>query len=461
MYLFYSLLTAIGAILALPYFFIQGLRKGKYFATIRDRFGKVQPDIQAKSAGCIWLHAVSVGEVMAGIPLGRALKQKFPNRPLVVSTTTATGQKLARERFDFADGVFYFPFDWTWIVRRTFRAIRPVCIVILETELWPNFLREASRAKVPVIFANGRISERSYRRHQSGLKFFGVFLREFYKRVLACADLFLMQSEEDAARLRAMGAPADRVIVTGNMKYDSPLPVATPLEGWLSDVVTRQNRRPLIVAGSVMANEEALVLIAFGVLQGEKRNALLVLAPRKPERFDAAARHIEESQRGFVRRSQLGSALNDGNPITDRVSVFLLDSIGELAGLYRLADAVFVGGSLVPAGGHNLLEPAGFGKPPLFGPSMENFQEIANKFLAQGAGRQVESPEDLGVAWIELVGNSEKREQMGQLARKIVEENRGATERTIQYIARVLPADFGTRGMVREPVASAKKGSVA
>ncbi len=465
MYLVYSLLTAIGAIIALPYFFIQGLRKGKYFSNLAARFGRVPLEVQSRSAGCIWVHAVSVGEVLAGLPLARELKQRFPGRPLVVSTTTATGQNLARERFDFADGVFYFPFDWAWIVRRTFRAIRPACVVVLETELWPNFLREARRSRVPVVFANGRISERSFRRHQRVLKLFGLFLRGFYTRVLACADLFLMQSEGDASRLRAMGALPDRIMVTGNLKYDSPLAAATPLEGWLSDVVARNGRRPLIVAGSVTSGEEPLVLIAFGVLQGEMRNALLVLAPRKPERFDAAARHIEESQRGYLRRSQVGNAVNGGPGLAEGMSVFLLDSIGELGGLYRLADAVFVGGSLVPAGGHNLLEPAGFGQTPLFGPSMENFQEVANTFLARGAARQVENPEDLGVAWIELIENPEKRKQMGELARKIVEENRGATRRTIDRIAGLLPADFGSQSGPRNPrsqgTASAKSGSVA
>ena len=458
MYFVYSLLTAVGAIVALPYFIIQGLRTGKYFSSVVDRFGRIPEGIRSKSAGCIWLHAVSVGEVLAALPLAKRLKERFPDRLMMVSTTTATGQKLARERFDFPDGVFYFPLDWAWIVRRVLRSIRPACVVILETELWPNFLRQARRNGVPVVFVNGRISERSFFRHQRGLKLFGLLLRGFYKSVLANAALFLMQSESDAVRLRAMGAPPERVIVTGNMKYDSPLPPVTPLEVWLSGEIARQGRRPLIVAGSVTSGEEPLVLIAFGVLQGQMRNALLVLAPRKPDRFEAAARHIEESQRGFVRRSQVQLSGNADAVFGDGISVFLLDSIGELAGLYRLADAVYVGGSMVNAGGHNLLEPAGFGKPPLFGPSMENFKDVANTFLTRGAARQVENPEDLGVAWIELIENPEKQEQMGHMARTIVEENRGATDRTIEYVAGVLKSDLQNDGRSLHPTASAKSG---
>lgn len=439
MYFLYSFLMALGALAATPYFFIKGLRSGKYLSNLSERFGKVPAELTLKSSGCIWIHAVSVGEVLAALPLARRLKIEFPQTPLVISTTTATGQALAKKRIDFADGLFYFPFDWAWIVRRVIRAIKPACIIIMETEIWPNFLREACRANVPIVFANGRISDRSFRRHKRLLGAFSFVIRRFYKNVLANATIFLMQSESDADRVRTLGAPPERVIVTGNLKYDSPQPTATPLESWLAAAVDRFGRRPLIIAGSVTSGEEPLVLIAFGVLQGQIRNSFLVLAPRKPERFDAAARHIEESHRKYVRRSQLRLAGNDGDALAGGESVLLLDSIGELAGLYRIADAVFVGGSLVPAGGHNLLEPAGFGKPPLFGPSMENFQEVAAAFLARGAALQVDSPESLGVAWIELVEDSERNRSMGETARSLVEENRGATERTIKRIISLLP----------------------
>ncbi len=451
MYFLYSLLIAIGVFLASPYFLFRGLQTGKYFGTLGERFGGLPPEAKSLPAGCIWIHAVSVGEAIAALPLARQLKQKFPARPLVISTTTETGQKLAEERFDFADAVIYFPFDWTWIVRRVLRAVRPACVIIVETEIWPNFMRQTQRAGVPIIFVNGRISKKSFRRHQRALRWFPFFIGRFYRRVLSNASLFLMQSEADAARIREIGAPPDRVVVTGNLKYDSPLPQETPFVKWLAKTVDAEKRRPLIVAGSVTSGEESLVLIAFGVLQGQMRNALLVLAPRKPDRFDATAQDIIESLRKSVRRSSIdlnSPAITSGAPVfTSDISVLLLDSIGELAAIYGLADAVYVGGSMVAAGGHNILEPAGFGKPPLFGEHMENFQELANTFLSRGAARQVTNPEDLGVAWIELLEDSARREKMGAAARAVVEGNRGATARTIEHIARILP---GTSQTIKE-----------
>jgi 3-deoxy-D-manno-octulosonic-acid transferase len=445
MYFLYSLLIAIGVFLASPYFLIRGLQTGKYFGTLGERFGGLPPAIKKLPAGCIWIHAVSVGEAVAALPLARQLKRQFPTRPLVISTTTETGQKIAEERFDFADAVIYFPFDWVWIVRRVLRAVRPACVLIVETEIWPNFMRQTHRAGVPIIYVNGRISQKSFRRHERALRWFPFFVGRFYKRVLSNAELFLMQSEADADRIRKMGATPNRVIVTGNLKYDSPLPQETPFVKWLAKTVDTEKRRPLIVAGSVTSGEESLVLIAFGVLQGQMRNALLVLAPRKPDRFNAAAQDIVESLRRSVRRTELEARMCDGainSPVfTSDISVLLLDSIGELAAIYGIADAVYVGGSMVQAGGHNILEPAGFGKPPLFGVHMENFQELASTFLARGAARQVTNPEDLGVAWIELLEDSARRQKMGDAARVVVEENRGATARTIEHISKFLPAE--------------------
>jgi 3-deoxy-D-manno-octulosonic-acid transferase len=254
-----------------------------------------------------------------------------------------------------------------------------------------------------------------------------------------------MQSEKDAERIRALGAPAERVEVSGNLKYDLELPAATPISHWLLTEAQRRGRSPIIVAGSVVATEEPHALIAFGTLQGEYPKALLVLAPRKPECFASAAEFIDESHRKFIRRSQLpipgpsqNGALTGEPSIPDDVTVILLDTIGELASLYRVADGAFVGGSLVPSGGHNILEPAAFGKVPVFGPSMENFAEIAERFTAAGAAVQVESPEDAGVAWIEFMRNPERAARMGETARNLVEGSRGATDRAIAKIARNL-----------------------
>jgi len=451
-YFIYSLLTGLAALLLTPYWLVKGLRHGKYLFNLKERLGFSFPGLAklpADRESSIWIHAVSVGEVLSGVTLGRQLKAAYPDRPLIVSTTTITAQTLARERMSFTDAVVYFPLDWSFCVRRAFEAVRPSLVLVLETEIWPNFLREAGSRKVPVLFVSGRISGRSFARYQKFLSIFGFFLRPLLKDALSQASAFLMQSDKDAERIRALGAPGDRVAVSGNLKYDSELPAATPLSNWLEAEVRRSGRSPVIVAGSVVATEEPLALIAFGTLQGEYRNAFLVLAPRKPEQFTAAAEFIEESHRKFIRRSALpipnpGQAPAGANghsgdsSIPSDVTVLLLDSIGELASLYRLADGAFVGGSLVPSGGHNILEPAAFGKVPVFGPSMENFADIASRFVSAGAAIQVESPEDVGVAWIELFRNLRRMREMSEKARNLVETSRGATSRAISEISRHL-----------------------
>lgn len=448
MYLIYSVLLALAALALLPYWLIQGLRHGKYFSNIRERLGLTfswLDKLPGQHPGSIWIHAVSVGEALSSITLARRLKEAYPERPLVISTTTITGQTLARERMPFADAVIYFPLDWAFCVRRVLRAVRPSIVVILETEVWPRFLREASKNGSPVLFVSGRISDRSFARYQRYLRLFGGLLRPFLRNVLSNATAYLMQTERDAERAQMLGAPAERVSVSGNLKYDQELPPPTALSNWLEAEAHRQGRSPLIVAGSVVATEEPLALIAFGVVQGEFPRALFVLAPRRPERFEAAAEFIHESRRKFIRRSQLailqqsksGKAIAEAS-IPNDVSVILLDSIGELASLYRIADAVFIGGSLVPSGGHNILEAAAFGKIAVFGTSMENFSDVASRFVMAGAALQVESPEDVGVAWIELLRNRERQTQMSESARRLVESNRGATARALATIAKVL-----------------------
>jgi 3-deoxy-D-manno-octulosonic-acid transferase len=447
-YFVYSFLMGAAALLLLPYWLVRGLREGKYLVNLRERLGlstALLDRLPADRPGAIWIHAVSVGELLSSIALAKRLKETYPGRPLVVSTTTITGQSLARERMPFADAIFYFPLDWNFCVRRVLLAVRPSIVVVLETEIWPNFLREARRQNIPVLFVGGRISERSFGRYQRYLSKFGFFLRPFLRTALGNASAFLMQSEKDAERIRALGAPAERVSVSGNLKYDMELPAATPLSSWLEAEARRQGRSPIVVAGSVVAAEEPLALIAFGVLQGEHPNALLVLAPRKPERFEAAAEFIHESRRKFIRRSQLAlsghaqeATVGNNGSIPGDVTVILLDTIGELASLYRLADGAFVGGSLVPSGGHNILEPAAFGKIPVFGPSMENFAEIAARFVTADAAIQVESPEDAGVAWIELLRDPDRRHKMGENAKHLVESSRGATDRALAEISKFL-----------------------
>jgi 3-deoxy-D-manno-octulosonic-acid transferase len=449
MYALYSLLAAAGMFLLSPYFLVRGLIQRKYLSNIPERLGWRFPlELLAGSSGAsanrsIWIHAVSVGEVLAALPLARQLKERFPSRRLVVSTTTVTGQKLARERLTFADAIFYFPLDWRGPVRRVLAAARPGAVIVVETEIWPNFLRECRRACVPVVFVNGRLSERSSRGYRRALAFSVGALAGFLKRVLNDATLFLMQSEEDAARLIALGASRERVLVTGNLKYDLAEPSESHVSAWLESELEKGNRGPVVVAGSVLANEEAPVLRAFADVEREFPRALLILAPRKPEQFDNAAAIIAATGRKVLRRSGLSLNGTGGAALAEPGNVLLLDSIGELAGLYRLADTVFVGGSLVPSGGHNILEPAAFGKVPVYGPSMENFREMAAKFVAAHAAIQVNSAEDLGAAWGTLLRDPERAVRMGNCARELVDRNRGATARVLRYVEVIIASDRG------------------
>jgi 3-deoxy-D-manno-octulosonic-acid transferase len=427
MYVLYRILTAAGMILLAPYYAFRGWRRGEPWSALGERLGGVRP---VSAPGAIWIHAVSVGEVLAAKPLAEGLRRRFPTRSVFVSTTTETGQRLARERLQSVDGIFYFPLDWVVPVRRALRSIRPALVIVMETEIWPNFLREARRRGVPVIFANARISERSFARFER----WHFLVADFFKRTLEDAELFLAQTPEDAARLRDMGAREGDIEVTGNLKYDGEPPARGEFGEWLEVQIRLQERWPVCVAGSVVSEEEEAVIAAYDIVQRRWRHALLILAPRKPDRFDAACEIAAAGGWNVVRRSLLDPV----QPLDENADVLVVDSIGELAGLYSLADAVFVGGSLVPAGGHNILEPAWFSKPPVFGRSMENFRDMAAQFLAAKAGIEVTSGQQLGKVWVELVEDNSLRERMGEAARALTERNRGSAARSLERIAAVL-----------------------
>jgi len=436
MYFIYRILTAASMIFLAPYYALRAWRRGEGFDRWGERLGRLPAEITQRATagpsevGAIWIHAVSVGEILAAKPLAKRLHDRFAPCRLFVSTTTETGQRLARQRLAFVDGIFYFPLDSVVPVRRALRAIRPRLVIVMETEIWPNFLREARRQAVPVIFANARISERSFARYRR----WQFLIGPFFSRVLADAELFLAQTQDDAARLAEMGAPEDRIEVTGNLKYDSDEPEIGRFGAWLKEEITRQERWPVIVAGSVVQDEEEAVLAGYDIVQRRWRRALLILAPRKPDQFDQAVAVAGGGGWQVVRRSRLHLDV----PLDETADVLVLDTIGELAGLYPLADAVFIGGSLVPAGGHNLLEPAWFRKPPVFGPSMENFRDMATEFLNSRAAVEVTSGQQLGKVWVQLIEDSGLRERMGRAARELSERNRGATLLSVERIASVL-----------------------
>ena len=438
MMLFYQLFTALAILVLAPYYAVRGWRRGEPWQTLRERLGRVPVSVihACAKGGAIWIHAVSVGEVLAAQPIVTELKQQYAERPVFVSTTTETGQRLARERLKSASGVFYFPLDSSGAVRRALRGIRPAIAIVMETEIWPNFLREAYEAGVPVVFANARISKRSFARYRR----WKFLLEDFFTEALHYASLFLTQTQEDAARLTEMGAPDERIFVTGNLKYDASPPALGLFGSWLGEQIKTQERWPVVVAGSVVGGEEEAVLAAYDAVQRQWRRALMILAPRKPDRFDEASRLAVEAGWNVVRRSRLDLAKS----LDENTDVLVLDSIGELAAIYSLADAAFVGGSLVSSGGHNILEPAWFGKPPVFGRSMENFSEMAEQFLAANAGVQVSNGPQLGKVWVQLIENDMLRERMGQSARELSSRNAGATAHTMAQIRKILDARQGS-----------------
>jgi 3-deoxy-D-manno-octulosonic-acid transferase len=439
MYLAYSLLTLIAFMIVSPYFVYQAIRYKKYIGSFRQRLGFLPLSFNFDGDASIWIHAVSVGEVLMARALAADLKARYPRLRLFLSTTTMTGQQIARRNLQFVDGVFYFPFDWAFIVRRTLAIVKPRLFIMMETEIWPNLLRVCRRQGVKTVVINGRISQRSYPRYR--------LVRFLFRRVLGDVDRFCMQSEESARRLISLGADAARITVTGSLKFDSlELPSARP-HGKARERVLRFFRiaptRTVIVAGSTMRGEEEVVLRAFRTLKHAQPSALCVLAPRQPERFGEVERLARDAGFTALRRTEL---LIDAEP---RADVVVLDTIGELAQVYQLATAVFVGGSLADLGGHNILEPAIFGKPIVFGPHMQNFREIADAFLANEAAVQVQSERDFDEELIALVTDPVRRARMGAAARALVEANRGAKEKTLAIIAELLP--LPGRGAVVRP----------
>ena len=417
----YNAVLALGFVLALPWFLWKGRATGKYFRTFRERMGRLPVYLNMDGDRSIWIHAVSVGEVLATRPLIPALKQRYPNHKVYLSTTTMTGNEVAQKSMRGVEGFFYAPFDFPGPVRKVLATLNPSLLVIMETEIWPNLIHQARRRGTRIAIVNGRISPKSFAGYRR--------VRGFLRGVLAEVDVFLMQGEAHAERIRALGAPAERVRVTGNLKFDAVEAERTPER--LARIIAGESprHRPLWVAGSTMAGEEELILQAYRYVSERVPHAGLVIAPRHPERFAEVPALVESAGFRCVRRTTLDpGAWRDGD-------VVLLDTLGELIQVYSLATVVFVGGSLVPSGGHNILEPAVAGKPVIVGPYMENFQEIAEKFRAEGAMVQVASAEELALEVTSLLTDEARRRNLGEKAKSLVDRNRGAVRNTIDGLA--------------------------
>jgi 3-deoxy-D-manno-octulosonic-acid transferase len=433
MYLAYSFLLSLGLLLLTPYFLFQALAHRKYIDGLRERLGFV-PAVERQPV--IWLHCVSVGETQAARPLVERIRKELPHHALVVSTVTLTGQKLARDLFRTqAARVIYFPFDWRWSVRRALRAISPAAVLVMETELWPNFLRECKARDIPVALVNGRISRKSFGRYSK--------IRFFLRHVFECLDLAVMQSERDAQRIRELGMASERTFTAGNLKFD------VGAAAQKTDLDTRfalQGDHPLVLAVSTHAPEEKIVVESFKRLR-ESQNARLLLAPRKPERFNEVASLLETSGFSWARRTAAPAA-SDAN-----AEVILLDTIGELPSVYSLATVVFVGGSIVDRGGHNVLEPAAHGVAVVTGAHTHNFHAIVD--LLNEANAIVQLPPVAGADAVakltevfqRLLAEAEWRNELGARAKQIIEANQGATDKTMKLIAPLLavnPAQSST-----------------
>jgi 3-deoxy-D-manno-octulosonic-acid transferase len=430
MYALYSVLIVTFFLIMSPYLAWQAVRYRKYIGSLRQRFGYLPISFNLDGEESIWIHAVSVGEVLTARAILPQLRERYPRLRLFLSTTTMTGQQIARNSLQYVDEVFYFPFDLGFIVNRTLRMVRPRLFIMMETEIWPNLLRACHRGGIRTVLVNGRISSRSYPRYR--------LARPFFRRVLADVDRFCMQGEESARRIVEMGADPEKVLVTGSLKFDSlDLPGAPVAADRGRNRVLRYFRvatdRPVVIAASTLKGEEEPVLEAFQRIRARFPGALLIVAPRKPERFDEVEQLARRGGWIVARRSELPV---DSEP---RQDVVVLDTIGELAQLYQVATAVFVGGSIVDQGGHNILEPAVFGKAIVFGPHMQNFAEIARAFVENDAAIQIRSGRDLEQALLGLLTDPVRRARLGAAARALVEANRGARGKTMTAIARVLP----------------------
>ena len=427
MYLLYQTALLGLFLFILPFCLWESIKSGKYRRSIGQRLGKLAPGLrQELSRGdWIWVHAVSVGETAAVTPLVRALKERYPGHKIALSTVTESGREMAHKNLPQIDTHLYFPLDFSFAVRRILRVFTPRIFIMAETEIWPNFLRHLKKRRVPVLLVNGRISQHSFRNY----KLAGPLMAKILKNI----DCFSMQTQSDAERIIKLGAAAEKVRVNGNLKFDQPHSIL--------DAAARKRLREELkipasalvwVAGSTHPGEEEILLSIFQRQAAKQRELVMILAPRHPERFSQVQNLLAKRQIPFVRKSKLVKA-------EKLQPVILLDTIGELASIYSLASVVFMGGTLQPIGGHNILEAALYAKAIVFGPHMENFAQISRLFREKKAARQVKDARELEAVLQELLSDPQQRARLGQAAAKVVQENQGATRRNLELIRKFIP----------------------
>jgi len=406
----YNLISTIGVILYLPLLL---LKKGP---VDRRTFIKERLGLSVYKKTHIWIHAVSVGETLACIPFLKKLRKEFPDRMIVFSTTTYTGQKIAREKFPEADRIIYMPLDSVYCIKRVVNSLRPDIFITVETELWPALFRGLKDAGSRIIILNGRISHDSFRGYSR--------IKYLMADMLSNVDFFYMQDKGDAERIMALGADKHKVGVMGNFKFDIDLNQELPLN-WLTGISGK-----ILLAASTHEGEEEAIIEAFNIIKNELQGTKLILAPRHPERFKETAELIEKRGLSYIRRSSLNGKEIAGDSDAD---IILLDTLGELSRVFSRVSVAFIGGSLVPRGGHNVMEPAYWSKPIIFGPHMENFP-IAREFLKKSAAIEARDSKEIAQAVITLLTDNKKAAEMGRNARSIVDKNTGAVKKAIELI---------------------------
>lgn len=427
MVLYSSLLTLV-LILGLPFWLVRMATSGRYRAGLPQRLGLIPPHIAAAAANrkLIWIHAVSVGEVLAAIQLIGELERALPGWLIAVSTTTETGQRLARKRLP-GHPVFYLPLDLRFAVRRYLRALTPRLVVLMESELWPRLLVECERAGIPLAVANARISDRSFPRYMR--------LRRLWRPLLAKVSLLLAQSGETASRLQQIGVSPTRILTVGNLKFDVRITGTNAMTERLRELLPPAAR--ILIAGSTLEGEEKLLLDAWTSIAQKIPDAVMILAPRHPDRFAAVETLLSASSVPHVRATSLKAPIAPG-------AVVLLDTIGDLASVYSLASVAFIGGSMISAGGHNPLEPAQFAVPVVMGPSVENFREVVQIMQADDAILLV-APEHLEATLLDLLVNGEEARALGIRGRVVFRAEAGATARTVEALTGLLEDRAGVQ----------------
>ena len=436
-YCLYNILLTLLLILASPYFLFRSLFQEKFRKALPQRLGLFQP-LSFKRP--IWVHAASVGEVFCSAPLLKKVKEEFPHSKIVLTTITSTGNEAAKRRVPEADRVFFLPIDHPFILRRAIEKIKPGILLIAETELWPNLLRSCGKQGIPVVLFNGRISQRSFRRY--------FRLRFFFKECMKYISLFLMQTEEDRKRILEIGGELQKARTVGNLKFDQTSPSFT--REAMADVAKAlgpQGTEKILIAGSTHSGEEEVLVKLYKELKKMTPRLVLILAPRHLERLEEVEGILRKEAQSWVRKTALSS--NAGRSDQEHPEVILLDTMGELMGLYSLGTLVFVGGSLVPIGGHNPLEPLFFKKCILFGPHMFHFLEITSRLIEAGGAVQVSGKEDLFIELKRLLLDEGARKEVGEKGHQFLQKHQGATGRMFEEIRPLLDkmwnADCGMR----------------